>query len=119
MSTTTFPIVLMCAVIICRTIRCLPLTLSWHLYIILCLKEEPTVSCVFDYKLHICQPNFIIFGRKFETKEHITNPPYMVYVTALPGKILITMLVMFTVILVHSKCKIIIIKLYFRTDSRK
>ena len=37
----------------------------------------------------------------------------MVCVTALPSKIVITTLVMFTAILVHSKCKVVIFDLIY------
>jgi len=53
------------------------------------------------------------YYQKFATRQYTTNPPCVVSVTALPCEILITTLAMFTAILVHSKCKIVILELVF------
>jgi len=73
------------------------------------------VRFVFAYIFYICRPIFIIFAdinyKKFATRERIINLSCTVCVAALPCKILITTLVMFTAVLVHSKCKIVILEL--------
>jgi len=64
---------------------------------------------LFACNVDMCQPIFRNFWQthcnKFATRGYIINLPHTVSVTALPCKILITTLIMFTVILVHSKCK--------------
>jgi len=53
----------------------------------------------------------VVYSKKYATRKYIINPSYAVCVTALPRKAL----VMFTAILVNSKCK----NVNFRSDSSK
>ena len=79
----------------------------------LCLQKG---HFVFAYILDICQPTLTIFSthmyyRKFATGECITNPPCTVCRTALPCKILITTLVMFTAFCPRTRtrtCKLVL-----------
>jgi len=77
-----------------------------------CVAKRPAVSLFIT--LNTCQrfSQFLanVYYKKFATRRCIINPPCLVCVTALPCKIFITNLVMFTPILIHSNCKIIILK---------